>query len=58
MIRDKIKNKTNLKKHQIYKKKIEIKIMRTKSKKNTNWRTQLNLSKLCMYLRLRREKRK
>jgi len=32
--------------------------MRTKSKTNTNRRTQLNLSKLCTHLRLGREKRR
>jgi hypothetical protein len=41
-MRDEIKNKINLKRHQIYKKKIEIKRMRTKPKTNINWRIQLN----------------
>jgi len=42
MIRNEIKNKTNLKKH-------PIKKMRIKSKININRRTQLNLLKLYMY---------
>jgi hypothetical protein len=48
MIKDEIKDKANLKKETNLKK-IEIKRMRTKSKTNTNWRTQLNLSKHCTY---------
>ena len=41
MMRDVIKNKINLKNHQIFKK-IEIKKIRNKLKTNTNLRTQLN----------------